>query len=134
MFEQLDFTRFIGIPYVDKGTDPKTGIDCWQLVKYFYSEVLGKDIPDYMAFYQSSMDKQEVLAAMSVGFSEWKRVDEPEFGDVLVFRITDSPWHTGVYLYDDLMLHTIQGHNSAIERYTSIRWRHRLYGIYRWQN
>jgi cell wall-associated NlpC family hydrolase len=129
-----DLTRYIGIPYMDKGADPAVGLDCWQLVRHFYAQEFGRTLPDYMSFYTSSLDLRSVSAAMMRASSEWRRVEHAEFGDLLVFRITSGPWHTAVVLGDGLMLHTDKGHGSVIEPSNGMRWRHRLYGVYRWKS
>jgi cell wall-associated NlpC family hydrolase len=130
----IDLTRYIGIPYVDKGQDPAMGLDCWQLVRHFYRQELGVDVPDYLELYASSMDKASVKGCMAHAFGEWQRVDYPAFGDVLVFRVTDAPWHTGIYLGPGRMLHSLPGHNSCLEAYDGTRWKHRLHGVYRWNS
>lgn len=129
----IDLSRFVGIPYIDKGTDPAKGLDCWQLVKHFYAAVLGKTIPDYMAFYESSKDMEEASKCIEQAIPSWLRVEAPQLGDVLVFRILQKPWHTGIYIGDGKMLHTDEGHGSVIEPIDSMRWKNRLYGAYRWK-
>jgi cell wall-associated NlpC family hydrolase len=130
-----DFTRYVGIPYKDKGTDPATGLDCWQLVRYFYAQELGVTVPDYMALYDSSLDPISSSGAIVKAIPDWRpREGEPVFGDVLVFRIAKGPWHCAVYVGDGLMLHIDEGHNSVIEKVQSIRWRDRIYGTYRWRS
>jgi cell wall-associated NlpC family hydrolase len=128
-----DLARYVGIPYRDKGSDPETGLDCWQLVRLFYREELGKTIPDYMAFYRSSLSIVEASGAIVRAIPDWNPVEPPAYGDVLVFRITRSPWHTAICLDDGQMLHTDEGHGSVIEPVSSLRWRDRFYGAYRWK-
>lgn len=129
-----DLTAYVGIPYVDRGTDPARGLDCWQLVRHFYARELGTLIPDYMAFYQSARDIEGASAAIVRAIPDWVPVDPARFGDVLVFRISKAPWHTAIALDDGMMLHTDQGHDSVIEPVRSLRWRDRLFGAYRWKS
>jgi cell wall-associated NlpC family hydrolase len=132
---ERDFSRYVGIPYVDKGTDPAHGLDCWQLVRHFYAQELGRTLPDYLTFYDSSLDARDVGEAMLRASPQWEPINPPpRFGDLLVFRILSGPWHCGVCLDDGVMLHTDQGHGSVIEPSASLRWRHRLYGVYRWKS
>jgi cell wall-associated NlpC family hydrolase len=102
-------------------------------VRFFYREELGKTIPDYMAFYRSSLSFEEASGAIVRAIPDWVAVDPPLFGDVLVFRITRAPWHTGIFLDGGRMLHTDEGHGSVIEPIGSVRWRDRFYGAYRWK-
>jgi cell wall-associated NlpC family hydrolase len=129
-----DFTRYVGIPYKDKGTDPATGLDCWQLVRYFHKQELGRELPDYLALYDSSLDPDSASGAFVRAIPDWRAVDPPAFGDVLIFRIARGPWHCAVYLEEGKMLHIDQGHNSVIESVDSLRWRNRIYGVYRWKS
>jgi cell wall-associated NlpC family hydrolase len=110
------------------------GLDCWQLVRHFYASELHQEIPNYMAFYDSSLRIRDAQAAIERAIPEWRKVLVPAFGDVLVFRITDAPWHTAVALEDGRMLHTDEGHGSVIESITSLRWRERFYGAYQWKS
>ena len=126
--------RYVGIPYRDKGTNPATGLDCWQLVRLFYQEQFGVELPGYLALYDSSLDRSDCEQAILRALPQWAPVDPPLFGDVLVFRIVTGPWHTAVQLDDGLMLHTDQGHGSVIEPAKGIRWRDRHYGAYRWKS
>jgi len=129
-----DFSQYVGIPYVDKGTDPAVGLDCWQLIKHVYADALGVLIPDYMSFYKSAMSIREASACIALAIPEWEHVETKQPGDVLVFRINEAPWHTGMYLGNGLMLHTDEGHGSVVDRIDNIRWRNRFYGAYRWKS
>jgi cell wall-associated NlpC family hydrolase len=129
----VDLTQYVGIPYVDKGTDPARGLDCWQLVRLFYRTELGKEIPDYLAFYRSSFDKVDAQGVLMQARGDWVPVAPPRFGDLLLFRTVASPWHVAIALDDGLMLHSDEGHGSVIERRDGVRWRDRLYGAYRWK-
>jgi len=129
-----DLTHYVGIPFHDKGTDPAVGLDCWQLVRYFYAREFKVMLPNYLALYESSLDPVAARDAIAHAIPQWTEVNPPDFGDVLVFRIMHAPWHTGVCVGGGRMLHIDQGHNSVIESYTGIRWRHRFYGAYRWKS
>jgi cell wall-associated NlpC family hydrolase len=129
-----DLSPYVGIPYVDKGTDPTRGLDCWQLVRHFYARELGQQIPDYLALYRSALVRREATAAIVSALPDWRPVADPQFGDVLLFRISNAPWHTAVALDAGHMLHTERGHNSVIESRLGLRWRSRLYGTYRWKS
>jgi len=126
--------EYVGIPFRDKGFDPVSGLDCWQLVRLFYRQEFGIALPDYMALYSSSLDMNGASDAIRIGMKDWNHVDTPKYGDVLIFRITSAPWHTGVRLDGGNMLHTDEGHGSVIEPINGIRWRHRLWGAFRWKS
>jgi len=129
-----NLTQYVGIPYKDRGMDPRDGLDCWQLIRHFYARELALEIPSYMTFYNSALEIESVSDAIIRAIPDWRPVAPACFGDVLVFRITRSPWHTAVALDDGLMLHTDEGHGSVIEPQQSLRWRDRFYGAFRWKS
>jgi cell wall-associated NlpC family hydrolase len=62
----------------------------------------------------------------------WKKVDEPELGDVLIFRIKGNETHCGIYLQDGDFLHSLQGRMSCIENLNDSNWSRRHTRTYRW--
>jgi cell wall-associated NlpC family hydrolase len=124
---------FVGIPYVEGTEDPARGVDCWQLVRLFYREQLGKEIPNYMAFYRATFDKVDAQSVLVNARGDWERVASPAYGDLLLFRSTGAPWHVGICLDGRLMLHADEGTGSVIEPRDGVRFRDRLYGAFRWK-
>lgn len=122
----------IGIPYLDKGRDIETGLDCWGLFRIFYQRHMGIDLPSYSDSYEHAYDHVAMVKTMEDNWpSSWIRVVEPEFGDGVRLRIDGNACHVGVYLGNGQMLHTQTGHDSAIDRIDSIRWKNRIEGFYR---
>ncbi len=81
--------KYLGVPYVWGGTDPKTGLDCSGLVQHVYGE-LGFDLP------RVSTQQAEAGRAVTGG------LDQARPGDVLAFG---SPvHHVGIYLGDGQMI------------------------------
>lgn len=122
---------YIGIPYENRGRT-RDGVDCWGLVQLWYREQLDVDVPDYLWAYTAANDKESVSDAIEENKANWKKVDEPEYGDVLVFRIMGYPMHVGIKLNGDDFLHAFQGTQSCLERLSSISWSRRLFEVYRW--
>lgn len=128
----MNLRKYIGLPYSPKGRDT-TGLDCWGLVRLFYKQELGIDVPSYVQDYSDPSDRQSVSSAILDNLKFWKKRDKPEYGDLLVFNILGLPLHTAVYIGNGDFLHAFKNTNSCIERLSSITWRRRLVGVYRWQ-
>lgn len=127
----MQFSDLLGIPYRERGRTTE-GVDCWGLVCLFHRK-LGVDIPDYLATYKSSSDMEGVGEAITEQKQNWLKVDEPEFGDVLVFNICGFPCHVGVYIGSGDFMHSFNGTDVCIERLGSLSWSRRLLETYRWQ-
>lgn len=126
----MRFGRFIGLKYKDRGRD-WSGVDCYGLVELFYKEELGVAVPSYD--YSTADNRTEVAREMERGMGEWVRIEEPEPGDVIVFRIFGLPIHTGIYAGEGDFLHTFRRTETCFERLDSLTWADRIHGIFRWQ-
>lgn len=122
---------YIGIPYLNRGRD-REGVDCWGLVQLWHKEQLGVTVPDYLWAYTSAEDFGSVANAINENKVNWLKVSEPEYGDVLVFRILGYPIHVGIKLNGDDFLHAFRGTQSCVERLSSLSWSRRLTEVYRW--
>lgn len=118
--------KWIGIPY----EVPET--DCWGIVRKFAAEELGKSYPEY--FYDTSNNEAMAQSVISVVdlMGLWKKVDEPQLGDVLIFRIKGYETHCGIYLNNGDFLHSLAGRMSCIENLNDSNWSRRITRIYRW--
>ena len=80
--------KYLGVPYVWGGTDPKTGLDCSGLVQHVYAN-LGYDVP------RVSGDQAHAGRAVA-------SLSEAQPGDILAFG---SPvHHVGIYVGDNQMI------------------------------
>jgi hypothetical protein len=101
--------RYLGVPYVFGGTNPKTGLDCSGLVQRVFED-LGIEMPRLVR--HQRLEGQPVAS-----------LAQAKPGDLLVF---DGYSHIGIYLGNGKMLHAPQpGENVKIgavyETPTSIR-------------
>jgi hypothetical protein len=101
--------KYLGVPYVFGGTDPKTGLDCSGLVQRVYKD-LGIDLPRVVRDQRFEGQPVANLAAAKPG-------------DLLVFRGYE---HIGIYIGGGKMIAAPQpGENvkiqSVYEKPTSIR-------------
>jgi cell wall-associated NlpC family hydrolase len=62
----------------------------------------------------------------------WYKVEKPELGDVLIFRIKGYETHCGIYLSDGDFLHSLAGRQSCIENLNDSNWNRRITRMYRW--
>ncbi|MGZ4451062.1 MAG: transglycosylase SLT domain-containing protein [Nocardioides sp.] len=80
--------KFLGVPYVWGGTDPKTGLDCSGLVQHVYAD-LGYDLP--------RVSGDQARAGRPVA-----SMAQAQPGDILAFG---SPvHHVGIYIGDGQMI------------------------------
>lgn len=83
-----DARKYLGVPYVWGGTDPKKGLDCSGLVQKVYAD-LGYDLP--------RVSYQQATAGRPVA-----SLDEAQPGDILAFG---SPvHHVGIYIGNNRMI------------------------------
>ncbi|MGH3497795.1 MAG: transglycosylase SLT domain-containing protein [Nocardioidaceae bacterium] len=83
-----DAKKYLGVPYVWGGTDPKTGLDCSGLVQVVYRD-LGVDLPRVAA------DQAHVGTAVP-------DLAHAQPGDILAFG--DPAHHVGIYVGDNQMI------------------------------
>jgi hypothetical protein len=101
--------KYLGVPYVFGGTNPKTGLDCSGLVQRVYKD-LGIDLPRLVRHQRNEGTAVPNLAAAKPG-------------DLLIF---EGYQHIGIYLGNNKMIHAPQPGESVkigsvYEKPTSIR-------------
>jgi cell wall-associated NlpC family hydrolase len=122
--------RFIGIPYEPKGKS-FAGADCVGLVELFNKEALGRKIPDFSQLYLDPRDYKSLDGLIDSEKRHFDTISEPTFGDTILFRIGSYACHLGIYIDEQIFLHSHEGHDSAIERLDSLSWSKRILGFYR---
>lgn len=123
--------QYIGIPFVDRGRDPATGLDCWGLAKLVLEKHFDlPPLPDFSDQYARTKDAC-VAGLFRAEMPRWQRVAEPRPGDVAVLRLSGQPRHVGVMVDHNVMLTTDRVSGSALERLDDPRWIGRLEGYYR---
>jgi cell wall-associated NlpC family hydrolase len=106
--------------------------NCWQLVCKIYKEQFGKIIPAYENEYKSSTDKNNIKKIYDRELQIWKRLNAPVLGCVIVCKIKNQPWHAGIVVSRDSMLHTEKDLYSVIERFNGLVWKNKIIGFYRY--
>lgn len=124
----MDFTYddLIGIPFVDGGRNPKSGLDCWGLVKEAFRRQ-GCDVPDY---HISAIEAADIAGTMKRQEDDWIRLDEPHVGCLVLLRLTPGLWanHVGICVGDGRFLHAYLPTGVCIDRLR--RWQSRIVGYY----
>ena len=123
------YADYIGVPYADKGRD-MAGADCLGLVMLISKNVFNKPLPESDYKYRSSSDLGTTSACYSDNKDLFRRCSEPRVGCLIMFCVLGCAGHCGIYVGDNLFLHTLSGHNSALERLDSITWNRRVEGFY----
>ena len=133
----MNVNPYIGIPYKDHGAS-HAGVDCYGLLRLWYKEQRGVDLPDYGPNYDDAANTAGAAALMAfvIGSKEqgWWRVPEGkswQVGDALLLRVGRWACHCGIYLGADF-LHSLKGRNSTLEALDSLTWRNNVVGAYRW--
>ena len=125
--------KYVGLPYCDKGRS-REGFDCWGLVRHVLADEFGiHGLPDYVNEYSSASDRESVTKIVCSGKADgWKQVAVPNPGSVVILQIAGHPWHCGVVVNAEWMLHTLKGVDVCLERLDSPVWRNRIEGFYQY--
>ncbi|WP_321991536.1 NlpC/P60 family protein [Marispirochaeta aestuarii] len=125
---KLDITKYIQIPYKDRGRDEQ-GVDCYGLVRLFYQNEYGIDLPE-LNYYSAELDNRQLIDASKPTLKA-EEVLDPEQGDIVLIALGMDPSHVGIYLDGGFVLHTSAHYGTCCERIDGWRLRNRIRGIYR---
>lgn len=129
----MNFDRFVGIPYADKGRGD--AVDCWGLICRVFAEARGIALPSYSENYVTADDLQSIAVLIAGELDPWQPVvagEEMPF-DCVLMKECGLPRHIGVVTQPGLLLHVQRGETSLIERYRSGPLRFRVMGFYRYR-
>ncbi|WP_345993769.1 hypothetical protein [Sulfurimonas sp. HSL-1716] len=127
-------TRFIGIPYKDRGRT-FTGADCYGVLVLWYEHILGINIPDV------AVDTSDVRGSFTQYLHEissrWERIDAPEPNCAVAMAMNEEHpklvTHFGVMIDYKTMLHSHRGAHSHIVKVDSPLVKNIIKGFYRWR-
>ena len=125
------YNKYVGIPYKNNGRDV-SGIDCWGLVRLIYKEQYNISIPSFTELYKGPEDKESISELAAIAKEQWKAVETPQEGDVVLFRVLGLESHVGVCIGSDSFIHAKEGQASVIESLTSSRWKDRIVGYFKY--
>jgi hypothetical protein len=127
--EQEIVIKYLKVKYKKNGTDPKTGLDCWNLVKVVYAD-LGRKIIDLIDFAgQCPAEKFQQLSDMYENLFE--EVYSPEQYD-LILLLNDGLLHSGIVLSKRRFFH-IGKAGVSVNRFDSRPWKDKIIGFYRYK-
>ena len=107
--------------------------NCWQLVCRVYKEQFNIELPFLDNEYQNSQDRNNIKNLYNREIPRaWQKVHPPVCGDVIVLRIQGQPWHCGIVIANNHMLHTQKGLQAVIEKFSNMIWKQRIIGFYRY--
>lgn len=122
--------KYVGLPFADHGRGPE--YDCWGLVRHVLLEQFGLVLPDYGSTYSSTNDKMTLPDAFRNGLAEeWRKVQDPHEGDIIILNLAGRPMHCGILVGDGCMLHARPTTGSVVESYERLAWIRRVDGFYR---
>lgn len=121
----------IGIPFLPKGRDPKTGLDCWGLVV----EVFRRSriaLPEHLI---DPSEHAAIAAAISKASSsgQWEKIEQPEpFAVVVIRQHPEWEQHLGVCLGSGKFIHSRIHLGVGIDRLEDPVYKHQIKGYYRY--
>lgn len=113
--------RFLDIPFVD-GCESFDGCDCWGLVRLYYQECKGIDLPKYPTC--SSANLRQVIKLMETQRmrmnSEWAKVGKQREGNICLMSSKQGKGagHVGIFIAPQFILHTERGVNTSLTEIT----------------
>jgi cell wall-associated NlpC family hydrolase len=108
-----DIEVFIGIPWKIGGRD-FSGIDCGGLCMLAGKLLFGINIPDLWV-YDDTNNLKAAQKAFSWLSGEASNIEEPDDGDIVVFKTPSGYLHYGIVV-NGRMLHISEGSKSKLSR------------------
>jgi cell wall-associated NlpC family hydrolase len=124
----------IGVPFVEGGRNPLTGLDCLGLTRIVVKRIVDADVPEG---YVKEASSESVLDFQQESFKRWERIDELEIGCAVVMRMDgsrpDLVQHVGVYIGDGKIIQSLKKIGVHIARLDDPLIKNRIEGYYRWK-
>jgi cell wall-associated NlpC family hydrolase len=126
----MDINKYIGIPFKIHGRD-FNGLDCYGLVRLFYKEEFGIELPLFLG-YDNTVKSYSEKIDVSRKLLDVVRIDKPEVGSIGLFRYKGFLSHVGVYVGNNMLLHILNKTDSICVRTTNTTIKGRLEGWYKY--
>jgi len=117
-----DYTRikkYLGKPYETT--------NCWELAREFYLGEFNLEIKQY--YLGAAPTDKEVESLVRTNKGDFSKVEEPQFGDLVLIKLKGVECHLGVYVQKDTFLHSIKGAGSVLDKVE--KYKHLIVGYYR---
>jgi cell wall-associated NlpC family hydrolase len=128
----MEYRDLVGIPFVDGGRDPATGLDCWGIVMAAMRK-LGKEVPDFKI---SCWAVRDIAGAFAIAVLDFEKAEGPAEGTIVAMaqdpEHPDTVQHFGVCIGGGRFLHAMEKIRSCAPRLDHPFWKNRIRGYYRW--
>lgn len=108
----------------------ENGLDCWGLVRLFYANEMGVELPAYSAVGHGTNENNELAKEINARMQNWRPVESPSPGDCILLNVYGRPIHIGIVERRGRMIHVCKNNNVTSEKYTSMKWAKRIEGFY----
>lgn len=128
MYEEFRiYEDLLGVPFRNRGRDPKTGLDCYGLAMEVFRRH-GIQLPE---FWISCMDFSTIEKTMGEQKARWIRVGIDVIPSIAVIRLRSKYYnHVLINIGHGRFIHTRQNTGVQIERFDDLYWRERYDGFY----
>ena len=125
------YADYIGIPFVNLGRS-EFGADCWGLVCLVLKDQYGILLPELLD-YDNALDSTQtsLVVAQNQPLIVGEKLDQPEEGDLVLMTSRGVSGHIGVYIGNNLILHTTKQTGAVTEPLSSRRLKTKIKGFYR---
>lgn len=104
--------------------------DCFELLRLVYWKLKGVEIPDHP--YKNPLDYKHISQVVKDNKPAYKKIQNPELGDIILLRVYGVPSHLGIYIDKNRFLHTQKQTGSIVDRLD--KWEKRIVGFYRYDH
>lgn len=125
------WNKYTGIPFENMGS-ATSGCDCWGLVRLVYKQEFGRDLPGPVM--DVSGPRAKIEAAIHCQRDAlWHRVDDPQPGDVALFRVRGHESHVGLVTVPGMILHIRENSDAVIVPVCAKHFGETLCGYYHYE-
>ena len=110
--------------YVGRGYED---YNCFDLAREFYKDYFGLELKNY--YEGATPDRESTTALIKTNKGDFIKVDDPQFGDLVLIRLFGLECHIGVYIEGNKFLHSARGIGSLMDR--TERYSRHIAGYYR---
>ena len=116
-------SKYVGLPFEK--------YNCWQLMCLIYKNEFNIILPDFSKEYSDAMDREKIKQIYNRELQgRFVKLEEQKLYGFVVLRMSGQPWHCGLVVDQNIMLHTERKVDAVIENFSHKLWRARLIGFY----
>lgn len=127
----MHFDAYFDIPFKLRGRD-FDGADCYGLVRLVLLHEFNIELPLWEEDYSDIKDHDRLTELIIARQSEFKEVNEPRAGDIVLLRMGSVfPVHIGVMIDSRHFIHTRKDEDVTCCKISDKKWNRRIEGFYR---